>query len=289
MALVRAVRRRFGVSLALGLLGLARATWYYQRRRQPYAEQHRHLRRPLEAIARAHPEYGYRRATVELRQTHGWWVNHKVVQRLHKLWALPLLRSTRRPRPSGVRQVLAAVGARANLVAGRRRIRPFAVLYTDFTALRYARGTAHLLVLLDHATKLVLGWAVGPAVTALALAAWTMAKRTLARFRRRAAGVIVHHDQDPVFTSYGWTAQLLLRDRARVSYALRGAKDNPQMEAFNSRFKNENRSLFLDAEDPEQLRGVVAERMAYYNRERRHSALGQQSPLSYARQLTPRG
>jgi hypothetical protein len=36
-------------------------------------------------------------------------------------------------------------------------------------------------------------------------------------------GMILHQDQDPVFTSYMWTAQLLRKDSVRLSYALRGA------------------------------------------------------------------
>jgi len=37
------------------------------------------------------------------------------------------------------------------------------------------------------------------------------------------------------------------------------------MEAFNSRFKTENRSLFLDAQTLTQLVAVVGRRMNYYN------------------------
>jgi len=99
--------------------------------------------------------------------------------------------------------------------------------------------------------------------------------------------VIVHHDQDPVFTGYGWTARLLLKDHVRVSYALNGARDNPEMEGFNSPFKSENRFLFLDAQTLDQLRAVVAERMAYYNRERRHSSIGYRAPATFVATLRP--
>ena len=156
--------------------------------------------------------------------------------------------------------------------------------------MRYAGGKAQLIPLLDHHTKLVLGWAVGPgAVTELALLAWRRAKVMLRRLGRSPSEVIVHHDQDPVFTSYGWTGQLLLRDGARISYALRGAKDNPEMEAFNSRFKTENRSLLLDAVDLEGLARLVSQRMRYYNRVRRHSALGNQAPWTYIQALLTPG
>lgn len=60
-----------------------------------------------------------------------------------------------------------------------------------------------------------------------------------------------------MFTGYGWTARLLLKDRVRVSYALNGARDHPEMEGFISRFKNENKSLLQDAQTLEDLQAVV--------------------------------
>jgi putative transposase len=96
---------------------------------------------------------------------------------------------------------------------------------------------------------------------------------------------ILHHDQDPVFTGYRWMAQLLLKDRIRVSYALNGARDNPEMEAFNSRFKTENRSLLLDAQTLEELQALVSERIDYYNNERRHSSIEYQAPAVFIASL----
>jgi len=286
VALVEGVRAEYGLAAALGVLGLARSTWYYRQREwRSYEEKYGHLREPLEAIARAHSEYGYRRTTVELREVHGQHVNHKVVQRLHRLWGLPLLRGTKAPKPSGIRRAIVEAGERANRVAGlEREPEPLEVLYADFTELVYVdgRAKAQLLPVVDHTSKVALGWAVGErAVTALALEAWERAKARLQSLGRSAEGVIVHHDQDPVFTGYGWTSRLLLKDGAQLSYTLRGAQDNPEMEAFIGRFKTENRSLFLDARSLEELRAVVDERMRYYNRVRRHSALGYQAPYAF--------
>ena len=124
-------------------------------------------------------------------------------------------------------------------------------------------------------------------MTGLALTAWARARESLRSHDVRLQRVIVHHDQDPVFTGYGWTSRLLLKEHVRVSYALNGARDNPEMEGFNSRFKTENRSLFLDARTLHELEAVVAERMAYYNRERRHSSIGYRAPASYIATLRP--
>lgn len=283
--LVSAVRDRYGLAPALRAVGLSRSTWHYRtRRRVPYAEKYAHLREPLEAIAEAHPEYGYRRVTTELRETYGERVNRKVVERLHRLWDLPLRRTVVVPKPSPIRQVIEVAGPRANLLAGRDKteIGPFEVLYTDFTELIYAGGTrkAWLIPLLDHATKYVAGFAVGErANSELALSAWRAAKESMARYRDSLEGLIVHHDRDPVFTSYAWTGRLLSAG-VRLSYALGGPKDNPEMESFFGRFKVENGSLLSDDASLEELLSVVGRRMSYYNRVRRHSSLGDRPPLT---------
>jgi len=175
-----------------------------------------------------------------------------------RLCDLPLLRGSRPPKPSGIRLVITAAGDRINLVMGKETIQPFEVVHADFTEVVYANGRrkAKLIPFIDHTTKLVLGWAVGEhAVTPLALAAWNRARRSLRQVRAHLPlhrhgvpleQVIAHHDQDPMFTGYAWTSRLppcgdypLLTDHVRVSCALNGARDNPEMEAFNSRFKTE--------------------------------------------------
>ena len=265
VSLVSGAREAHGLTAALRAAGLARSTWYYHTRtRVTYGEKYAHLEAPLKAIAEAHPEYGYRRATAELRETYGHRVNRKVVERLHRLWDLPLRRASR-PKPSAIRRAIDTAGPRANLLSTRKKaeIGPLEVFYTDFTELRFAGGArkAWLIPLLDHRTKYVAGFAVGKrANSELALAAWTVAEQTLTRFRDSLESMIVHQDQDPVFTGYAWTGQLLSAG-ARLSYALRGPGDNPEMESFFGRFKVENRSLLLDAESPEELSAVVRDRI----------------------------
>ena len=130
VALVSGAREAYGMAPSLGAAGLAHSTWYYHTRtRVTYAEKYAHLEAPLKANAEAHPEYGYR-------------VNRKVVERLHRLWDLPL-RRVRRPKPSAIRRAIDVAGPRANLLSRRRKaeIGPLEVIYTDFTELRYADGT----------------------------------------------------------------------------------------------------------------------------------------------------
>jgi transposase InsO family protein len=134
----------------------------------------------LEAIAQEHPAYGYLRTNRELREGYGYRIKHKVVQKLHQEWEVPLMRSTKPPKPSGIREVITAAVDRINLVAEKQEIEPFKITYADFTELAYADGhhKVYLMPIVDHANKMVLGWAVGDrAITELALQAWTMRER----------------------------------------------------------------------------------------------------------------
>lgn len=290
VALVNGVREEYGLSLPLEVLDLPRSTWHYNRNRKSYEERYIHLLPLLEEIAREHPEYGYRRTTAELRDTHGVTVNHKVVQRLQRLWDLSILRSTRRPRPSEIRRIITEAGGLCNLVAQLDEIDLLDVLYTDFTQLIYTGGMAWLMPIIDHVSKACLGWALGPNTDSdLALRAWEMAVESLWKLGQSPAGIIVHHDRDPVYTGFRWTSRLLLDDEARLSYALGGAGDNPEMESFNGRFKTENRSLFLDASSLAELEEIVAKRIRYYNWERRHSTLKNQAPMEYLEGLISNG
>ena len=123
--LVASVVGEHSLSSALAALELPKSTWYYhQRQKVDYEEKYARLRPVPEEIAREHPEYGYRRTTTELHETYQEQVNHRVVQRLHQVWGLALLRTTRAPRPSGIRQIIVAAGERINLLAQLEEIEP---------------------------------------------------------------------------------------------------------------------------------------------------------------------
>lgn len=288
--LVNETREQFGVSAALRVLSMPRATYYYQLQRRTYEDKYTHLQVSLEAIAQKHAGYGYRRATTELvARRHGQVTNRKVVQRLHRLWALPMLRTIKAPRPGGIREAILAAGDRVNWVRDLESIGPFEVVYTDFTDLEYGGGVTSMLPILDHDTKVVLGWVVSDQKTAaVALRAWRAARVTLRRLGRRSRGMIMHHDQGPAFVSYEWAQEILKHSGMRLSFALHGAKDNPEMESFFGRFKTENRSLLMDAKTPDELQALVARRMKYYNKERRHSSLGNEAPMRYAKRVIKR-
>jgi hypothetical protein len=102
------------------------------------------------------------------------------------------------------------------------------------------------------------------------------------------SAVTIHHEQDPVFSNYAWTARLLLKDKVRVSYALGGAQDNTEMEAFISRFKTENQSPLLDAKGLTEPKQLVARNIAYYKNASRYSSIGNRAPSQFIPTLQPR-
>lgn len=255
--------------------------------------------RDLKQIAKDHGEYGYRRATAELKDTYQRTINHKVVRKLMKSQKLQTLRHTKPPKPNFIAKTLTQLGDKMNLVApllakqkaGELVIGILQILYTDFTQIIYANGTkkAELMPILDHQSKLVTGWALGPtATTEVALEALSRTETTCKRLGATLEEIIIHHDRGSAYTSHQWIYMILIGYLMQLSYALQGCKDNPEMESFNSRFKQENQSLFSDCQTLAELKVVVEERINYYNTSRRHSSIGYLSPLEYIKKYRKR-
>lgn len=287
MILVEQGAATYGLNRTLAAMGLSKGSWHYRRTgRRLLTQKYADLREPLLEIAHEHPHYGYRKVTVELRETYDRPVNEKVVRKLQKAWELPLIRLAHRPRPSAIRLVLQQMGDRINLVATLKTINPLQVFYTDYTELLFDRGAqkAFLMPLLDHASKYVAGWAVGPSDnTPLALAAWARTRKNLLHLGVSLSHIIVHHDQDPVYTGHEWLRHVRILDGARVSYSLDGCKGNTEMESFNGHFKAENASILWEQKDLRGVIRVVERRLLYYNDIRRHASLRNVAPAVFLR------
>ncbi|OQY16427.1 MAG: hypothetical protein B6I35_15865 [Anaerolineaceae bacterium 4572_32.2] len=112
VALVESVKDTYGLNFVLDVVELPKSTWYYRKKHKvDYEEKFTHLRPTLEEITRYHPEYGVPRIMPELlRDEYKTTVNHKVVERLLGTWDLSILRSTHRPRPSGIQRAITEAG-----------------------------------------------------------------------------------------------------------------------------------------------------------------------------------
>ncbi len=273
---------------------MSKGTWHYRRRRvareaERGAEEAR-LKEQVIEVVEDHPAYGYRRLLPEL-WSRGEQINHKRLRRLLNEWDLGLYRTVARPRPSGVREILHQGKGQLNLVKGWEP-EPLELFSTDFTELPYAGGSkkAYLMAMLDVGSALVPGWAVGASANRdLALRCWEKTQQSLQYLSRAEARqgrgpgevLVVHSDQDTVYTSYDWLRRLMIEDGVVLSFSENGAKDNPWIESFWSRFKAENHSLVIEAQTLEEVIEIVDRQMRYYNSKRRHSRLAYQTPLEY--------
>ena len=275
------------LNACLRALGVSKGTWHYRMRKGSKGAEREAkdeaLKPKVVEVIGDNPAYGYRRIQPDLEALAEEVVNHKRLRRLLNHWDLALHRTVTKPKPSQVIRILNEAKGHLDLAAGMDP-GPLELLSTDFTEIPFdgGRRKAHLIAMLDVDSEWVPGWAVGFSKdTTLALECWEHVQRAYAEFGNDVAGVVVHQDQDSVFTSYDWLRALVVDAGVRISYSERGAWDNPWIESFWARFKGENGSLFLEAGDLPDLRDLIDQQMGYYNRLRRHSSLDNRPPLAY--------
>jgi putative transposase len=153
--------------------------------------------------------------------------------------------------------------------------RPNAAWVADITYVGTGEGWLYLAVVLDLFDRTVVGWSIKPRMTAdLVLDALTMAW-----FRRRPGPGLVHHsDRGSQYASAAFQAKL--GEYRMVCSMSRKANcwDNAVAESFFNSLKNErvHGQRYLTRE---QARADLFEYIeVFYNRSRRHSALGGQTP-----------
>ena len=132
---------------------------------------------------------------------------------------------------------------------------------------------------LDIHTRWIAGFGVAEYRNrALSLFCLDQLQNNLACLDKRLSHTLIHHDRDSVYTSYDWLHRVLIKERAGISFAMNGAKDNPWIESFWRRFKTENKTLIMHADSLAELICVTEQQMTYYNHDRRHSALSYRTP-----------
>ena len=152
----------------------------------------------------------------------------------------------------------------------------------DVTYVPTWAGWLYLAVVLDVASRRVIGWAMGPSLAAgLPLAALTMARHT----RRPGAGTLHHSDQGRQYSSAGYRAALAAAGLT-PSMSRRGdCWDNAVVESFFATLKTELIHRRPWATRAEVQRAVFRYIEGWYNPHRLHSALGYQSPAQYEAML----
>lgn len=225
--------------------------------------------------------YGYPRMTVELRDQHEQ-VGKVRVARLRKEEGL-CGRPLKRYRPQTTQSdhddpITPNRLAEIQTITARDQ-----VWQTDITYLPTAAGWLYLAVVIDACSKRVLGWAMGATLdTAVPLAALMMALRQ----RKPSPGLIHHSDRGVQYASADYRGALA--DHGLVAFMSRRGNcyDNAAMEAFWSSLKNEHVHRRRFATRADARTAIFNYIESFYNRSRRHSSLGYQSPLDYESSLS---
>ena len=150
----------------------------------------------------------------------------------------------------------------------------------DITYVRLGRADVFLAVVMDAFSRKVVGWNLGPRLTAeLPLAALTNAVDS----RRPAPGLIHHSDRGVQYASDAYIDMLLQHGMIPSMSRPGNPYDNAKCERFMKTLKQEEIycSEYRDMEDLRANLSVFLDR--YYNAARLHSALGYQSPDEFER------
>ena len=155
---------------------------------------------------------------------------------------------------------------------------PNTVWAGDLTYLRTKEGWLYLAVLIDLHSRLVVGWGMGSRMTTdLPLSALSMAFHR----RRPPPGLVHHSDRGSQYASGAY--QRALRGMGMAcSMSRRGdCFDNAVVESFFASLKRELVEGRVFASRREAELEVFAYIEQFYNRKRRHSALGYLSPAEF--------
>jgi putative transposase len=260
----------YPVSLACGILGYPRSSYYYQAR-EPEDQA---LQEALTQVAATWPTYGYRRITIQLRRE-GWRVNSKRVRRIMGELGFrgKVYRKKRRTTNSDH-----PFPRYPNLVQGLAVVRPDQVWVGDITYVRLHREFVYLAVLLDVFTRCSRGWHLGRSLGQ---------ELTLSALQRALAQRLpeIHHSDQGVQYAATVYVQLLEEAGVRISMAEVGqAWQNGYAERVIRTIKEEEVDLseYQDYWDAYWQIGQFLEDV--YMKKRIHSSLGYLTPAEFENQ-----
>ena len=152
----------------------------------------------------------------------------------------------------------------------------------DITYLTTRDGWLYLAVVLDLASRRVIGWAMRHTLAGeLTRDALTMALRG----RRPAPGTLHHTDRGSQYAAGAYQTLLTDHQMACSMSGIGDCWDNAVAESFFATLKRELADR-ADWHTRDEARTAVFEYIeVWYNQQRRHSSLGYQSPLDYEQQL----
>jgi len=280
---VEAQRDRYSIRELLNILKVSSSGYYDRRSREPSvrAQQDAHLLEQIRGIHTASRRcYGSPRVTAELRDQ-GHCVGEKRVARLMKAHGIRA-RHRRKYKPCTDSAHTWPVAANV-LNRCFRMAFPDRGWVADITYIATGEGWLYLAVIMDLYSRRIVGWAVGESMTQeLTMAALRMALQQ----RCPEPGLLHHSDRGRQYACADYQA-MLSRYGIQCSMSRRGnCRDNAAMESFFSSFKREwifGRTLETREDGKRAVFDYIE---VFYNRQRRHSTVGQISPVDFEKRHT---
>jgi putative transposase len=264
---------KLSVSRQCDLLGLARSSFYHQRR--PLSEEEQRLMRRIDELYLLHPFYGSRQMTRVLRRE-GHTINRKRVRRLMRLMGLEAF--YQKPNLSRANP---AHPVYPYLLRNLAVTRPNQVWAADITYVPIQGGFIYLCAVIDWFSRRVLAWELSNTLDA------DFCVRAVARaIAEHGAPEIFNTDQGCQFTSEEFTKPLLDLG-VKVSMDGKGrALDNVFVERLWRSVKYEEIYLKSYASVIDAHRQLDAY-FLFYNQQRPHSSLDDRTPDEAYRQPYP--
>ncbi|MZE42547.1 IS3 family transposase [Streptomyces sp. SID5477] len=274
-------QRRYGVKRLCTILGIARSSFYYWRRTAADRAARKAADARLAARIRAvHREsdgtYGVPRITAELREA-GERVNHKRIARVMRIIGLAGVSLRRRHRTT----IADPAAAKAPDLIGRNFTarKPNTKYVGDITYLPVDGGKfLYLATVIDLASRRLTGWAIADHMrTDLVTDALAAAEHT----RGNLAGAVMHTDHGAQYTSRAFADACRQAGVRQSMSAIGSSADNALAESFNATFKRETLQGRKRWSSEREARLDAFRWLHRYNTRRRHSRLGQRSPIAY--------
>ena len=262
-----------------GVLEVARSGYYAWRKRPLSARKmaDRLLLRQIKNIfAQSRETYGSQRIQVELAEQ-GILCGRKRVARLMRTDGL---------RPKTVRRFrVATTDSNHNLPIAPNRLnqeftadQPDRIWLTDITYVPTAQGWLYLAVVLDLYSRQIVGWAMNDSLhRQLVIEALQMAIIA----RKPPPGLLHHSDRGSQYASHDYQTLLTQADMVGSMSRKGNCYDNAPLESFFGTLKTELVFHQHYATRAEARLDIFEYIEVFYNRVRRHSALGYKSPINY--------
>jgi len=274
------VTGQVGVNRICSLVGISKATYYHAKHpNDRLQEKYCTIKGLITEIIEAHPAYGIRRIKAELKETYKVTIGKDALGKLLKLWGLGFKRTIKKKQPTMIQKILIALAGRANLLIRTKLTQPFQAISSDISVLYFKGGKAYLCTHKDVYGQMVYGWSLELSMeTSVVMSSFTMAIKNMQRMIGKIPKMLLfHQDRGSQFTSYEYVEAVL--SVASLSYSNPGTPThNSGQESFFGRFKDEWKDQMLEIETFEELKRFVAEKIFYYNYERRHTSIGYISP-----------